>query len=816
MKKTVPFISLFFIFLFNNQFVQSQISQEGIPYSFSQGTKSDLSSQVPVHVMPAPDVAALRAEDEVLDQHKNIPWRFGHNIDVNIDRATDGIEELLPDGSKLWRICISSPGALSLNLLFDNFIIPPGSELFIYNNEKSELLGAFSDFNNRDDHLFATTLIRGDFITIEYYEPANAPFSGEIHLSRVTHGYRGPEEFMKGFGSSGPCNVNVACPQSAGMEDQIRSACMLVTGGSGFCSGALINNTANDGTPYVLSADHCYSTPGSVVYWFNWQSATCSNPGSSPSYNSISGATQRARNAASDFWLVELSSTPPSNYNVYYSGWNRTTDNNITGKIWGIHHPAGDIKKISWSTLGVSTTTYLQNPIPGDGTHWRITTWSDGTTTEGGSSGSPLYDPQGRIIGQLHGGYASCSSITSDWYGKLGVSWTGGGTSSTRLSNWLDPIASGVTELEGYDPNTPSVALDVQLLSIEKPLDSYCSVETIAPEVTIKNRGSSTLTSATVSYSLSGGTPVTLNWTGSLTNGQTATVSFPAITLTAGTSQTFSATADSPNGSTDENPSNNQVSKTFSVYSGFTAPFSEGFEGTEFIPACWSESYIAGTTNWIQATGGYNGNPAAAHSGTSNARFYYNSTSAVTTRLITPELDLQYLTDATLTFWHAQAAWSGDQDELRIYYKNSTSGSWTLLETYTASVTAWTQRTISLPDVSSEYYIAFEGKAKYGYGVCIDDVLITGSNTGINLSENKEPVIFPNPSDGNFSIVLPDKNFRVNHLSITDVNGRCIYQSSVSEDTTTMDINLSLPQGLYLIHLCSAENKIVKKIIILE
>jgi hypothetical protein len=152
-------------------------------------------------------------------------------------------------------------------------------------------------------------------------------------------------------------------------------------------------------------------------------------------------------------WLLQLNNTVPVSFNPFFAGWNRTLNNNIAGTVYGVHHPSADIKKLSWSILGVSTTTYLQNPVPGNGTHWRVTSWSDGTTTEPGSSGSPLFDPDGRIIGQLHGGYASCTSITSDWYGKFGVSWTGGGTSATRLSNWLDPINAGATTLNGFDPN---------------------------------------------------------------------------------------------------------------------------------------------------------------------------------------------------------------------------------------------------------------------------------------------------------------------------------------------------------------------------
>jgi lysyl endopeptidase len=429
----------------------SQISQGGTPLSILQPGLA--VNNVPFETMPQIDLERLVAEDLINDQYKDMPWRFGENFMVNFNPANSGVWDILPKGDRLWRLGISSPGAFTINLTFDKYKLPPGAKLFIYNIDHSEMIGAFTGFNNQDDGYFATTLVQGDAIVIEYYEPLSPLFTGELNLEMVTHSYRDPFKYAKAFGGSGSCNVNVACPQSAGMENQIRSVCMLVSGGNGFCSAALINNTAEDGKPYILSANHCYSNPGSVVFWFNWQSPTCSNPSSSPPYNSISGATQRASYSNSDVWLMELNQSIPSSYNVYYSGWNRTMDNYITGKIWGIHHPSGDIKKISWSNLGVSTTAYLQNSVPGSGTHWRITNWSDGTTTEGGSSGSPVYDPAGRIIGQLHGGYASCSSITSDWYGKFGVSWTGGGTNATRLSNWLDPINSGVITLEGYDPN---------------------------------------------------------------------------------------------------------------------------------------------------------------------------------------------------------------------------------------------------------------------------------------------------------------------------------------------------------------------------
>ncbi len=435
--------------------VFGQISQGGVPISLKIEDKSQLS-EVPVKVMPEINVEALRAEDAIFDQLKDRPWRYGIVHQVSYSPENSGVTDILEDGTKIWRLGIVCPGALSINILFKEYEVPKGARLFIYSANGKEILGAFTDFNNQPDRFFATSFLFSEHVIVEYNEPKEVDFEGKLTIGEITHGYRTLADYVKSFGQSGSCNVNVACPQAAGMENQIRSVAMIASSNGvsqGFCSGALINNTNNDGTPYFLTANHCGSSSnypaGSSFYIFNWQSATCSNPASSPAYQSISGGTTKAYYSTSDFWLIQLNTAPPSNYNPYYSGWNRTTQSSITGKIWGIHHPSGDIKKISWSNNGVTTTAYGG----GSGTtHWKIV-WSDGTTTEGGSSGSPLFDTQGKIIGQLHGGAASCTNPTgADYYGKLGVSWTGGGSNTTRLSNWLDPTNSGATEIEGYDP----------------------------------------------------------------------------------------------------------------------------------------------------------------------------------------------------------------------------------------------------------------------------------------------------------------------------------------------------------------------------
>src|SRR5690554_8156608 len=100
--------------------------------------------------------------------------------------------------------------------------------------------------------------------------------------------------------------MNVNCPDGAAYMNQRNSVVMLVSGSNGFCTGALINNTQFDGTPYVLTANHCGSNVTNWIFRFNWQSDNCNNPPSSPSFESLSGAVQRASRQPSDFSLLEI------------------------------------------------------------------------------------------------------------------------------------------------------------------------------------------------------------------------------------------------------------------------------------------------------------------------------------------------------------------------------------------------------------------------------------------------------------------------------------------------------------------------------
>lgn len=729
--KKIHFLFSFLMIVIWASPVFSQISQGGTPRSFSIQLDSKQAAQVPVIQMIDVDVDSLRAEDAINDPLKDRPWRFGENLFVDIDVKSDGHVTLMPNGDKIYRVSIYSPEAVSLNLTFDRYRLPAGADLFIYNGDQSEVLGAFNEQNNQDDGIFASALVTGDLITIEYFEPASVAFPGELHLFRVTHGYRGIKDFTKAFGQSGYCNVNVACPEGVGWENEINAVCMLVSGGSGFCTGSLVNNTANDGTPYILTADHCYSDPTSWVFYFNWQSATCTNPGSSPSYDQISGAQLRARNTPSDFCLVEMNSTPPSSYGVYYAGWNRATDATISGTSYGIHHPSGDIKKISWTTIPLTTTSYGQTTSPGDGSHFRVTSWADGTTTEGGSSGSALFDSNHRIVGQLHGGSAACGNTLSDWYGRFSVSWTGGGSNTTRLSNWLDPMGTAPTTLDGYDPNTPAFALDAQVSAIQQPTGTTCGSISITPTVTLRNAGSTTMTSATVYYRIDGGTPVSQTWSGSLATNSATTITFPATTSTYGTHIIESWSA-SPNGGTDANTANDTATASFELSSGiYSVPFVELFnDGVP--PTCWT-SYAG--TNGLGTVETWGTTTDYQYEGTGAAIIYYENVTGGLAEdwLVTPQIQLQ--NNSTLTFYHRQ----GYTDNYNSTYsvKVSTTSqtshaSFANVQTWdeTGLTTAYTKKTIDLSAYDGQnVYIAFVFSNDNGDAWLIDSLKVTGTCT---------------------------------------------------------------------------------------
>lgn len=771
--KTLYTLSL--LLLSSSLFAQIQ-GNGGVPTS-SKLVLNDKVIQQWVYAQP--DISALQAEDAVVDEQGTAPWRFGFNNHTNINTTNAGSWFDLPNGARLWLAKVKCEGALTVNLTFEQTSIPNGNKLFVYNAAKDFILGAFTQEHIYDGQL-GTELIPGEEAIIEYYvAPKNN--HGHIQLATVTHGYRTANEFLeKAFGSSGSCNMNVNCPDGLSWTPQRNSAVMLVSGSSGFCSGALINNTQNDGKPYVLTANHCYSNPATWVFRFNWQAIDCPNPGASPTFQSLSGAVLRSRRTPSDFCLVEITGglvngTVPLDYNPYFSGWDKS--GNIPTATVGIHHPSGDIKKISFDDAAPSISQGMGSSEANS--TWTVQ-WDRNTTTEGGSSGSPLFDQNRRIIGQLWGGGASCQNLSApDYYGRVSNSWEPAGSNSTnQLKFWLDPSNSGAAFIDGFDPNnTTVVALDAALSAAQLTAQALCGANYL-PSVSLLNVGTTVLTSAQINYQIDNGAVQQYNWSGTLNQWQAQTISLPLIQLAAG-NHTFSATVSNPNQALDENASNNQsvanlavtavpetidilkVSLTTDDYADETYVEVRNAAGA----IIWSEGNENVASNF--GTGGF---PAP------------NDPTAPLQNNTTYNYDIPLSAFECYTF----VIYDFYGDGLGASQWGGTDGTLTLADNN--AVTIYTLPSADFGD-SSAIVVRH-----------IDDVSI--DEVAFNLT------IAPNPASA--ELFINWYNDAQMHIQLFDVCGKQLLSLQQEASATTLDIQ-GLSAGTYLLQLTAASGQVVKK-----
>ncbi|MCF6347487.1 MAG: T9SS type A sorting domain-containing protein [Flavobacteriaceae bacterium] len=471
MKKTL--LLLFFCY---SLVIVAQVTNEGQPASWLLKTEPNVRAISLTKV----DIKKIKSEDDINDKVRTKPYRIGipHKVNHGLDNA--GTWSQLPNGDRIWRILFNSQDAVHLSVIFDKFFLPKGGKIYLYNNDRTDLLGAYTDTQNNLKQVLGTWFVNGDKLWIEYFEPKNVKGQGKLNIASVIHGYRLGHtyqkgylnDFQKGLNDSGDCNHDVDCPIGADFESEknlLKKSVAFLSMGNGFiCSGGLVNNTAEDKTPYFLTANHCFTDPEGIdsdpaLYSmrFNWISpnpvcAAITNSTNSPTNFTISGSTLRARNQNSDFMLVQINSAIPANWDITYAGWDKSDTDPTLGV--GIHHPQGDIMKICRDDTGAvkspngNPTAQTWEITGGAGNGWEL------GVTEGGSSGSPLFDQNGRVIGQLFGGAAKCEDPPNttvdndafDYYGRFGVSWDGS-TAATRLRDWLDPSATNPDTIDALE-----------------------------------------------------------------------------------------------------------------------------------------------------------------------------------------------------------------------------------------------------------------------------------------------------------------------------------------------------------------------------
>ncbi len=552
------------------------------------------------------DLTRIGEEDLARDR-EGLPPRFAIPERVSLTPANSGTWEDLGNGLKLWRLrVIGREGTNSLNLGFTRFKMTPNSRVLFYSTDGRERTRAFTAADNEAHGEMWTPVIPTRDLIVELTVPKAEAKGLQLRLGWINQGYRGFGTITAdSYNKSGSCNMDVACLDAGdSWREEMRAVGVISTGGSTFCSGSLINNTAGDRKMYFMTANHCGITASNaaslVVYW-NYQNSFCRTPGSTASGQAGDGSLAqfhtgsffRAAYSPSDFTLVELDDPAVTAYNHYWAGWDRSTGDfacSAASPCAAIHHPSTDEKRITYSTTNTATTSYNNPTSPGDGTHvWaRWATDPPGPftvpgVTEGGSSGSPLYNAAGRFIGQLHGGPSACGATgtsLSDYYGRFSISWTGGGTNSTRVSNWLDAGNTGATTTNGLDTGgggcTPPAA--------PTGLTATAASQT---QVNLSWTAVSGATSYTIWRSTTSGGPYT-------SVGTSATTSFSNTGLSCNTTYYYVVTAS--NGSCSSGNSA-QASATTSVCTACTATTEVEANNTRTAP-----QVISGTCNQISGT----------------------------------------------------------------------------------------------------------------------------------------------------------------------------------------------------------------------
>ena len=337
------------LLLISSTGLYAQLEFPGRPLGINQQMKA---SEV-MYILPPPDPMEIEAQLELNRLSYKKPLRFALERPVNLSPETHGSWSQEGD-MRIWHVHVLSPGAQSMGLVFGRYELEPGVKLFIYDPSRLKVRGAFTSGNNKESGVLPVGHLPGQELLIEMQVPAALVSYGELELESVSHaflktgfGASDAADCPAGeFGCSQDCEIDVNCMEGDEWW-RVKPSVVRIFTQTNYCTGVLVNNTSYDGTPYVLSAEHCINRQSDAdrsVFLFNYESPSCFG-GDGPLDMSLEGAFLRTHGDSVDFSLLELVHTPPASYGVFYAGWDRS--NFQTSGTAAIHHPFGDVKKIS-------------------------------------------------------------------------------------------------------------------------------------------------------------------------------------------------------------------------------------------------------------------------------------------------------------------------------------------------------------------------------------------------------------------------------------------------------------------------------------
>lgn len=485
MKRELCLLLIFYILSLS---ITGQISYGGKPLPLSADASTRLLSATQELFVDMPkfdDQAALWRSQQDKSEFKSL--EFAHKFDVHLRPDNSGIT-FNYGNAKIWRIGIRSRGAYSLNILFSKFRLPEGAKVFVYNSDQTEILGSYTSENNSDLNLLPIQPIGGDEVIVEYHLPSDIVDAGELEIGEVNHDFVGIFRATEPRDPVQSCHPNLICyPEDIEPGSGVVA---LIINGTTYCTGSLVNNSSEDGTPYLLTATHCLNNDydsrflnnrrynmvaGNIVAFFNYNSPVCSPDIRGPLQMTLASTDSVLISERHDISLLKFKQNPPKEYHPYYLGWNVSSA--LSPPFHGIHHPNGGVKKVAIEedNLGIGSFDYPKyNMEPAS--FWVVRDWEI-AATEGGSSGSPLLDREKRIVGSLTGGESFCSSTRGpDIYASLNKFWNVEGSleNANPIKFYLDPEDTGTLQLKGLNPYSGEAFTKSHNYKIEeKPTESY-------------------------------------------------------------------------------------------------------------------------------------------------------------------------------------------------------------------------------------------------------------------------------------------------------------------------------------------------------
>ena len=783
-----------------------------------------LDKNVPETFLAAPNLDQIRLEDEQRDRNGQL-YRIGVTQFTNITTDNSGLWKTLPNGDKTWQLKVKSPGAEALSFLFETFKMYDNSSLTI-----TDMAGVLRHrpMTAADmlDHFYQNAaLCFGDELVLTLTEPFGSRPS-EIFINGIIYNYRSTgNPMIQKINESDPCEVNVNCsPVGDTWQDEKRGVAriyVVVPGTAGWCTGSLVNNVAQDCKPLMLTALHCgvNATTANLNQWrfyFKYESPNCTNPGSAGTLDDyfitgsvkLSSSNDGGGTSGSDFLLLQMgtlanqattiTTLKTANFNAYWNGWD--ANNTVTNTGSSIHHPAGDIKKISTFTSNLVTAGWNGNGLQ---SHWRVS-WSANSNghgvTEGGSSGSPIFKTNGGnsvIIGTLTGGSSYCTALTSpDFYGKMSFHWTSNGTpANEKLKTHLDPANTGTLLLLGSaNPCTPTTPTT--------PVANFVANQTnVAPGTVVSFTDQSTGVPTSWAWSVS---PAT-GW--AYSGGSSASTQNPQITFNTVGQYTITLVATNTQGSDSE------VKTNYIIVAASTGPCAAS--STAGCTATSNNSYISSVQlNTLNNTSTCSG---------------YTNFSSLSTTLTKGNQYTATLIPSTTTA-NAPGAYTGDELAIWIDYNNDNDFldageqvGYVLVGTGWSNVFSFTvPTTASVGNVKMRVRISYQpddgaivpcGNSQWGEVEDYNVNIQPASTSGLEENELFNSVtVYPNPFSSSLMVDLTSIGNENVNIEIYDFAGKLLMTGDNKENAIVSFDMSNLSQGMYQVKLITNSAQTVRRI----